>query len=238
MPDKANKHTNSREAEIESWLQDNPDFFIGRDHLIEKLVLPHERGDAVSLVERQVAVLRQRNQHSRKQIDDLVTAARKNSTTFENCRTLVLGLINARDSKQFFGSLDECLREDFQCTAYHLLLYGATPRQVNHYTSVLPLITVEPHISQILEASEPFMGVLRETQQDFLFRHNSSKVGSAAVMNLVDAQGKKIGLLSIGSSDPRYFEPQMGTMFLVFIADILASLLPEIINFQDEENKA
>ncbi len=51
------------EAEIADYLQNNADFFERHATLLTKLKLPHSRGNAtVSLVERQVSALREKNQ--------------------------------------------------------------------------------------------------------------------------------------------------------------------------------
>jgi len=73
--------------------------------------------------------------------------------------------------------------------------------------------------------------VLRPVEQDFLFRHASGKVKSAAVLSVKDPARRgssrgQIALLAIGSDDENYFQPGMGTLFIGFIADVLARLLP------------
>ena len=71
------------------------------------------------------------------------------------------------------------------------------------------------------------LGVLDPKEQDFLFRHASSNVRSAAVLGLRNK--RQFALLAIGSSDPDYFQPGMGTLFIGFIADVLARMLPHYV---------
>ena len=59
-----------------AFLQAHPDFFITHTHLLADLVVPHESGGAVSLIERQVAVLRDQNRQVRRELADLVQIAR------------------------------------------------------------------------------------------------------------------------------------------------------------------
>ncbi|WP_286716404.1 DUF484 family protein, partial [Thalassolituus sp. UBA2009] len=49
------------DADVVQYLQDHPDFFIGKDDLLADLRVPHNAGAATSLVERQLSVHRQRN---------------------------------------------------------------------------------------------------------------------------------------------------------------------------------
>ena len=48
------------EEQVVAYLQNNPSFFHNQDELLTQLQIPHSRGTSVSLVERQVALLRER----------------------------------------------------------------------------------------------------------------------------------------------------------------------------------
>ncbi len=47
---------------VAAFLRQNPEFFQQRSDLLELMRLPDPRGPAVSLLERQAAILRERNQ--------------------------------------------------------------------------------------------------------------------------------------------------------------------------------
>ena len=64
---------------VAEYLSANPDFFSDRDSLLALMTLPHQQGGAVSLVERQVSVLRDRNRSTKNHLDDLLNAARRNN---------------------------------------------------------------------------------------------------------------------------------------------------------------
>ena len=67
------------EDSIADYLQSNPDFFERHQTLLGNLKLPHSTsGAAVSLVERQVSVLRQQNVALERRLRDLVDVARSN----------------------------------------------------------------------------------------------------------------------------------------------------------------
>ena len=64
------------ESAIADYLKSHPDFFERHPLILLSLKLPHRTGgSAVSLVERQVSVLRQRNAQLERQFKDLVAAA-------------------------------------------------------------------------------------------------------------------------------------------------------------------
>ena len=65
------------EEAIAAYLLSHPDFFERHSSLLLKLRLPHQTsGLTVSLVERQVSVLRQRNSQLERQLQDLIAVAK------------------------------------------------------------------------------------------------------------------------------------------------------------------
>ncbi|MFT4632405.1 MAG: hypothetical protein ACI8PP_000119 [Candidatus Pseudothioglobus sp.] len=218
-------------TQVEDYLSSHPDFFVTRDALLLDLQLPHIHGGDVSLVERQVSLLRDRNQDLRKQLEALVSAATTNSDIFLKCQRLVLALLEAKDSAEFYLALEKSLKRDFKCNAYSLMVFNDDAEQINHFTYSVSEATAREYVGSLIKSKKPTLGVLRPAEQDFLFRHASDKVRSAAVLSVKDpatsgsARGQ-IALLAIGSDDADYFQPGMGTLFIGFIADVLARLLP------------
>ncbi len=213
------------EKEVADYLKANPGFFENRDSLVMKLKIPHKNKGAISLVEKQLEVMRDRQRKTRKQLTEFVASAEANKEIFDKSRRLVLNLVAANRGKDFFDALEKGLKKDFGCKAYSLVVFGKRPRQVNHFTTRVTADSARNYVGALMRAKEPTLGVLRPEEQDFLFRHQSEKVKSAAVLS-VKERNRQLALLAIGHSDPHYFSPQMDTLFIGFIADVLAKLLP------------
>lgn len=213
------------EKEVADYLKANPGFFENRDSLVMKLKIPHKNKGAISLVEKQLEVMRDRQRKTRKQLTEFVASAEANKEIFDKSRRLVLNLVAANRGKDFFDALEKGLKKDFGCKAYSLVVFGKRPRQVNHFTTRVTADSARTYVGALMRAKEPTLGVLRPEEQDFLFRHQSEKVKSAAVLS-VKERNRQLALLAIGHSDPHYFSPQMDTLFIGFIADVLAKLLP------------
>ena len=79
------------------YLRENPDFFGRHPMLLTDLSLPHDSGEAISLVERQVAILRERNIDMRRRLTHLVGAANTNDTLFEKTRRFTLNMLDCDD---------------------------------------------------------------------------------------------------------------------------------------------
>ena len=87
----------SNEDTVMRYLRENPDFFGRHPMLLTDLSLPHDSGEAISLVERQVAILRERNIDMRRRLTHLVGAANTNDTLFEKTRRFTLNMLDCDD---------------------------------------------------------------------------------------------------------------------------------------------
>ena len=213
---------------IKKYLLENPDFFVENSDLLAELDLPHGESGAISLVERQVSILRERNKDARSQLDEYVKNAEHNDGIFRKCQYMVLGLIEASNQEEFLKNMEKGFKRDFKANAYSLMIFGDQPKQINHFTSIVSRDVAKEYVSSLIRSTKPTLGALRPAEQDFLFRHQSDKVKSAVVLSVREGR-EQIALLAIGNSDANYFKPGMGTVFISFIADALARLIPRFI---------
>ncbi len=211
-------------AAVADYLKAHPAFFEDYEDLLLTMYLPHRSGESVSLVERQVTLLRERNLQARRQLEQIMLAAANNNQIFDKCKALIVELLEVNDAEAFYATLEKSFRDDFDATAYSLIVFSEEPGQINHFTSRVSESQAREYVSGLMENKAPTLGVLRDSERDFLFRHASDNVGSAAIVPV--RNDGNIALLSIGSEDPNYFESGMGTIFISFIADTLSRLIP------------
>src|ERR1700728_1057659 len=124
------KQEGLNDASIAEYLQTYPDFFERHSALLLKLRLPHLRdvGATVSLVERQVEVLRERNQALERKLKELVDVARANDALSERIHRLTQRLFGARSLPETIAATEASLREDFDARNAVLLLFLETAR--------------------------------------------------------------------------------------------------------------
>ncbi len=209
-------------ATVAAYLRLHPEFFIDHDELIPELRIPHQRGDTVSLVERQVKLLRERNIEMRHRLSQLMDVARDNDRLFDKTRRLVLDLLDATSLEEVVSAVEDSLRREFQVPFVSLILFSDAPLPVGRSVS-----SAEAHqaIGGLLAGGKTICGVLREHELKFLFGEEAgAQVGSAAVVALT-YQGLH-GVLAIGSADPQHYKSSLGTLFLGYIAEVLARVLP------------
>ncbi|MDE0989777.1 MAG: DUF484 family protein [Pseudomonadales bacterium] len=213
------------DKDVAAYLLANPDFFVDRDRLLLKIQVPHKSKGTISLVEKQLDVIRDRQKKTRRQLKEFVENAERNKEIFDKSRKIILSMMAAKQSSKFFAALEKGLKRDFGCKANSLVVFGK-PKQINHFTSRIPAESARKYVGALMQSKVPTLGTLRPREQDFLFRDQSEKVKSAAVLTIRD-KNKHLGLLAIGSSDMEYFTPDMDALFINFIAETLGKLLPQ-----------
>ena len=209
-------------AAVAAYLEANPDFFVEHEELLPALRIPHQRGDTVSLVERQMKILRERNIEMRHRLSQLMDVARDNDRLFDKTRRLVLSLLDANSLDEVISAVEDSLRHEFQVPFVSLILFSETPLGVGRSVS-----SAEAHqaIGGLLGGGKTTCGVLRPAELEFIFGADEcTQVGSAAVVSLTH-QGLH-GVLAIGSPDPQHYKSSLGTLFLGYIAEVLARVLP------------
>lgn len=211
------------EREAILYLQENPDFFSRHPAVLESLFLPHNSGSAVSLIEKQMTVLRERNTRLRGRLNELMELSKANDDLFSKTRDLVLHLIDAADARTIAETLVGRFGNDFGIEFASLTLIDrelATPA-VNHLSGDAARDT----LSSILETDGATCGALRSQQLIALFGNETARlVGSAVTMRL--AAGKDAyGVVALGNSDSHHYHAGMDTLFLKFVVDILNRVL-------------
>lgn len=220
MTDQTQGSTPLPDAEaVAAYLRAHPEFFVDHDELIPELRIPHQPGTAVSLVERQVKLLRERNIEMRHRLSQLMDVARDNDRLFDKTRRLVLDLLDAGSLEEVVSAVEDSLRHEFQVPYVSLILFSEATLPVGRCVSTAE---AKQNVGGLLEGGKTICGVLRPHELSFLFGEDGPSVGSAAVVSLDD----QLGVLAIGSRDPQHYKSLLGTLFLGYIAEVLARVLP------------
>ena len=213
--------------QIEAYLREHPDFFQQHSDLLAELTLPHESGSAVSLVERQVAILRERNMDMRHRLSKLLDNARDNDKLFDKTKRLVLSLLEGQDMGDIIDALHYSFDKEFNIHYTSVILFGNAEKIPSSQARVVSLAQARECVGPLLKNSRAVCGSLAEKELQFLFGNHAGEVGSVATVPLV--HGSAFGLLSIGNRDPQYYRSSMGTLFLGYIAEVLNRLLPKYL---------
>lgn len=218
------------EGSVAEYLRRSPDFFERNSQLLDTLRLPHRRtgGATVSLVERQVEVLRERNAQLENRLHVLIEVARSNDTLADRIHRLTLRLIRTTGLPAAIEAIESSLREDFEAVQSVLVAFIEPAAGLAQESGRFLRLSHrdDPDMKMfdsLFQSGKPRCGLIRDTQRDFLFGKDNVEIGSAALTPL----GNKgsLGVLAIGAADAQRFTPGMSTDFLTRIGEIVSIAL-------------
>ncbi len=217
------------QAEDESvarYLQHNPEFFERHHPLLARMRLPHARsGSTISLIERQVEVLREREAAAEHKLAEFVRVARANDAVAERIHHLTRRLLRAATRAATIEQIEASLREDFDAFNSVLILIepaGEIPAQ--RFVKIVRADDANLKSFESLFANgKPRCGQARDSQREFLFGADAEDMGSFALIPL--GEKGSVGLLALGSADRDRFHPGMSTEFLARVGDLIADAL-------------
>jgi uncharacterized protein len=211
------------EESVARYLQQNPEFFERHQALLARLRLPHSRGGStISLVERQIEVMRERHATLEAKLAELVRVARDNDAIAARFHRFARRLLRSSSREAALDEIEASLRDDFDAFHSVLILIGTEPTEsIKRFPRVVAAEDASLKSFESLFASgKPRCGQVRDSQREFLFGTDANDIGSVALVPL----GEKgaLGLLALGSTERDRFHPGMSTEFLGRMADLIA----------------
>ena len=224
---KKENHTSERSTEnlVANYLKNNLDFFVKNPVILAELKIPHEHGGAISLVEKQLTVLREQNQETNKKIHELIEIATQNEELARRMHQLALTLIDADDPKDIFSTMYDNLKKNFHADRVIVRLF-ANPAFIDSFPTdefVGKESIEESLFKRIIEKREPLSGKMKHQQQVFLFGDNGDDIASSVMIPLHGVGWG--GILAIGSFDAERFQPGMGIELLANLGEILSFII-------------
>lgn len=225
------------EQHVVEFLRAQPEFFTHHPDLLMEMTLHHSSGTAISLIERQVANMREHNRHLKSQLHDLVQIARDNDRLSERMHRLVLSLMDCSTLQDVFIGIYESLRNDFHADAVVMRLMAKPKVALNEVATDNGVLFVNKDdvawgvFKGFLKNAKPVCGHLGATQMNYLFGDQANTVASAALIPLCGIPGSATGagqlrvpagIVAIGSYDAEHFHHGMGTHFLSQMGEIIS----------------
>jgi uncharacterized protein YigA (DUF484 family) len=213
--------------EVADYLKQHPGFFEEHLGLLEHLRLPHQSGEAVSLVARQLDLLRDRNQRSVKQLDQLVEIARENDALYQRVHQLTLTLLDAKSLEDVLASLDWGLHQFFQADFVVVRILKPPLDSAVQHLFVAEDAPEADWLRGVIARAKPLCGRPDPDTAGMLFGKDAPEVASQAVLKL-DHAGLR-GVFAIGSRDSTRLRADMGVVFLTQMSEILAARLAALL---------
>ena len=206
---------------VAGYLRRNPGFFRQYPELAPALDGP---GAATSLVQRQMATLRERNDDLAGRLQELREVASDNDRIFSAARALSLALLDVRSADE----LDRCLAQHvvggFRLDHVVCYLAGSLMPALHHLRSVAA--GDRPPLPALFDHPAPVCNACRPEEYARLFGERLAGPGSVALVP--SRRGPINATLAIGSRDPGRYTPELATDFLAYLGELLARTLVRI----------
>lgn len=202
------------EHQVAEYLVRHPDFLDRHPELLSQMAIPHPSGIAVSLIERQVVVLREKTRALEDRLENLLHIARENAHLLELLHRLTLELVSATDLQGATTAILQALRVEFRVDAPVLRLSSTAPALrtwLQHWPRLHPWCgEPPPGLCEVLYETEP------------------PALGSVAVLPLL-RESRPLGLLVLGSVDPQRFQDGHDDAFLRKLQEVIAARLASLL---------
>jgi uncharacterized protein YigA (DUF484 family) len=212
----------SSEDSVSSYLRENPQFFERHPELLAELYLPSPHGHGtISLAERQQLAQRDKIRVLEAKLSELLHFGEQNDSTSDKIHRLSLGLLATPSFDILMQLLDHSLREDFLVPYFGIRLWAAPRHSADAGHPAFQPVEQQYHDwAQSLTA--PYCGHSPE-QKIGNWLGDNAQPKSFAVVAL---KGEKVfGLLAMASDDERRFYPEMGTLYLKRIGELISAAL-------------
>ncbi|MCH9828118.1 MAG: DUF484 family protein [Gammaproteobacteria bacterium] len=214
----------SEEAVI-AFLKRSPDFLLRHPHLLETLEVRHGSGPAVSLIERQVEILRGKNARLEDRLLRLVDAAQENEKRVNAANRLARALLRAPTLATVVSSLARVMRDDFGVDEVFVGVHAPTllRQDIDGLTRLDASGQIVRHFNDFFRTKLIDCGPISEMRAKLLFPKARPLPLSAAIVPL--EKERNLGMLALAARDADRFQPKQGKYFLEMTADLVAAAL-------------
>jgi uncharacterized protein len=211
--------------DIIDFLNTHPGFFEDHPDLLAQISVPHPtNGQAISLTERQLLTLREKLAQVQGKLAELVSFGEENDVIAEKVHRLTLALLQAESFESISHVVYTHLQEDFAVPHVALRIWNSIlKRPSNEFVEVSEELRFFA-----ADLRRPYCGAAQHPEILAWFGDSAKFISSVALIPLRrDAQ--IFGMLALGSEDLQRFFPEMGTLYVERIGDLVgAAVLKQI----------
>ena len=208
--------------QVAEFLKQNPGFFENHVEILMNLQIPHPHGGrAVSIGERQLVALREKAKLLEDKLQELIQFGEENDAASEKVHRLACRLIEAGGLDSTLDTLYLDLLDHFAVPHVAVRLWNvaeANPDTREHSP-------VAPEIREFVEKmAAPYCGHHPVYESHAWFGEAAPHLKSFALVALRH-DGGAFGVVALASEDPQRFYPEMGTLYLARIGELVSHAL-------------
>lgn len=216
--------------QVAEFIRANPGIFNLYPDLLTAVQLPNPHGGhAVSITERQVLALREKNNALETKLAELIRFGEENDQLGGRVHQLACRLIAAPDVEAVLNTLYLQLLDQFAVPHVAVRLWGvADTADSKEYLPVAHEIRDFVHAMR-----EPYCGNHPVYETGSWFDEVAPSLKSFAMLPLVH-DGEAFGAIVLASDDAERFYPEMGTLYLSRIGDMASAAMARFFTFMRE----
>jgi uncharacterized protein YigA (DUF484 family) len=206
---------------VATYLKEHPEFFEEFADTLAEIYIPHPHGGrAIPISERQILTLRERSKQLETKLREVIQFGEENDAIGDKVHRLALALLGARDLDAVTSTIHYNLREDFAVP--HVALRAWSANTADHIGELGTASDATREFTGNLQGPHCAAHALEPATAE-LFGDAASQLKSFAYIPLRGSE--TFGLLAFASEDGERFYPEMGTVYLKRIGDMVGAAL-------------
>jgi uncharacterized protein YigA (DUF484 family) len=208
--------------QVAEFLRQNPGFFETHVDVLMNLQIPHPHGGrAVSIGERQLVAVREKAKLLEDKLRELIQFGEENDAVGEKVHRLSCRLIEAPSLNAVLDTLYLDLLDHFAVPHVSVRLW----RVAEENPDTKEFGSVGPEVREFVEKmTTPYTGHHAVYESQAWFGEAAPHLKSFALVKL-DRDGMTFGVVALASEDPKRFYPEMGTLYLQRIGELVSHAL-------------
>ena len=210
--------------QVEQYLRQNPRFFEGREDLLSEMLLSHpQTGKTVSLLERQLAVLRSKSDSYESQVNEFIGHASANTQIFEKIQSFSAALMRNQTDQEAVDCIYQQMQLLFSVDESSLHSFDLPNQSLDGLKQLGVNQRWANALATTLKADRPVCGAIEhEWRQGLFYQYDS--IASVCLIPL--GEQSVWGVLALGSLDLKYSGSE--TLFLKFIGQMVTAKLSHL----------
>ena len=211
--------------DVAAYLQQFPDFFDRNVDLLAHMTVPHpDTGRAISLSERQMHALRAKIAQLEHKFAELIRFGEENDEIGEKVHRMCLALMSAENFDDILQLTMTHLLDDFSVPHVALRIWNSVLTKEGDECA--PVSEAVSFLAGDLQ--RPYCGTPCNDEVMGWFGESADAIRSICLVPL-SRENAPFGLLAMGSEEPERFYPEMGTLYVRRIGDLVgAAVLAEL----------
>ena len=218
------------DSDVLDFLEKNPNFFISHPEILEILEIKHVSGEATSLIEKQVEIIKTKNLDVSSKLSQFLENAEHNQNLFIKIQNLVLQMISETSLNSLATAVEVFFHEELKteiCKIYFFTpdgSYGLDSEKI-----VTPEIATSI-FSDLFKENDIALGGVTNEVSGIVFGAKAN-IKEAAIGKLKSS--KIAGTLALGSSELGKFPKDSETLFLEFVISVFSNQIDKILPATD-----